>query len=78
MLLGGLNDKGFAILIIPLDILHPERYSWKSALYAPRLIDGHVINFSFNCRALKAVQTISRLAEGIAFRTNPASSLFYR
>jgi hypothetical protein len=30
--LGGLNDKGFAFLIISLDILHPEPHSWKSAL----------------------------------------------
>jgi hypothetical protein len=78
MLLGGLNDKSFGILIISLDILHPERHSWKSALYAPRRIAGHVINLSFNCRALKAVQTISRLAEGTAFRTNPTTSLFNR
>lgn len=72
-----LNDNSFAILIISLSILHPERHSWMSALYTPRRIAGHVINLSFNYRALKAIQTISRLSEGIAFRTKPTTLSFY-
>lgn len=60
-----LNDNSFAILIISLCVLHPDRHSWKSALYAPRRIAGHVINHSFNYRALKAVQNISRLTRAL-------------
>jgi hypothetical protein len=49
----------------------------QPALYASKRIADHVINLSFNYTALKAVQTISRPAEGIAFRTKHTALSFY-
>lgn len=65
-----LNDNSFVILIILLCLLHQDRRSWKSVLYAPRRIAGHVITFSFNYRALKAVHNISRLARALLSEQN--------
>lgn len=66
-----LNDNSFAILIISLCLLHRDRHSWKSALYAPRRIAGHVITLNFNYRPVKAVQNISRLARALLSEQNP-------
>jgi hypothetical protein len=49
----------------------------QPALYARKRIAGHVINRGFNYTALKTVQTISRPAEGIAFRTKHTTLSFY-
>lgn len=65
-----LNDNSFVILIILLCLLHQDRRSWKSALYVPRRIDGHVITLSFNYRALKAVHNISRLTRALVSEPN--------